>query len=341
RTTTTKTPKKNHSLPVVSPASSPNSLQAIFSKPSNDAEDIASFSTNSDPSTPSVDEANKACEPLYELSNKATYGSSTNGASTNGSTVNVSSVNGSSVNGSTEPKKITFVRSIQKLLIHDSKSPVSSPVGSPEEEKEDFNFNVTPDARTMLKEILHPKLELEEKQTQRSDSGSDSGKTADPESMLIKKYGVCDKGCIGKGATAVVRLAHKFDKSDCEKIYAVKEFRKRRKNESEKDYVKKLTSEFCISSTLQHENVVRTVDLVQDENHNWCEVMEYCAGGDLYTAIKAGHMTNTEIDCCFKQLVRGVGYLHSMGVAHRDIKPENLLLDASGNLKITDFGVSD
>ena len=98
---------------------------------------------------------------------------------------------------------------------------------------------------------------------------------------LNKKYGVCDKVIVGKGATAVVRLAHKWDRST-EKLYAVKvrrppssffsrtetakrhgsltlnfprahpvqEFRKRRKNETEKEYVKKLTSEFCISSTL-------------------------------------------------------------------------------------------
>ena len=39
---------------------------------------------------------------------------------------------------------------------------------------------------------------------------------------LAKKYGICEKGCIGKGATAVVRLAHKLDKSDCERTYAVK-----------------------------------------------------------------------------------------------------------------------
>jgi len=331
---TTKPPKKNNSIPppVVSPNN--NSLTTLFIKPSNEAEDISSFSTNS--ITPSADEVNKSCETIYKTTSIITNDTSLNDSTANVSTTNVSNV---SVNGSVETKKTTFVRSIQKFLIHGS--PVSSPHGSPEEEKEEFNFNITPDTRTMLKEILHPKLELEEKQTQRSDSGSDSGKVVDPESMLIKKYGVCEKGCIGKGATAVVRLAHKFDKSDCEKTYAVKEFRKRRKNESEKDYVKKLTSEFCISSTLQHVNVVKTVDLVQDENHNWCEVMEYCPGGDLYTAIKYGHMTSTEVDCCFKQLIRGVGYLHSMGVAHRDIKPENLLLNENGHLKITDFGVSD
>ncbi|KAF9137548.1 serine/threonine-protein kinase HAL4/sat4 [Mortierella sp. GBA39] len=164
-----------------------------------------------------------------------------------------------------------------------------------------------------------------------------------PDCTLLKKYGLCDKGNIGQGATAVVRLAHKLSENDdgTERLFAVKEFRKRRKDETEKEYVKKLTSEFCISSTLHHENIVETVDLVQDEQHHWCEVMEYCCGGDLYNTIKQGHMSRVEIDCCFKQLIHGVAYLHSMGVAHRDIKPENLLLDGDGHLKITDFGVSD
>lgn len=159
--------------------------------------------------------------------------------------------------------------------------------------------------------------------------GDDNGSTA----SLLKKYGVCDKAAIGKGATAVVRLAHKWDRRE-EKLYAVKEFRKRRKNETEKDYVKKLTSEFCISSTLHHPNIVETVDLVQDEAQHWCEVMEYCPGGDLYAAIKKGGMSSGEVECSFKQIMLGIQYLHSMGVAHRDIKPENLLLDGRGHVKV-------
>lgn len=94
---------------------------------------------------------------------------------------------------------------------------------------------------------------------------------------LLKKYGTCDKkSCIGRGATAVVRLVHKMDrKESSDKLYAVKEFRKRRKNESEKEYMKKLTGEFCISSTFQHANVVETIDLVLDDQQRYCTVMEY------------------------------------------------------------------
>lgn len=101
--------------------------------------------------------------------------------------------------------------------------------------------------------------------------------------------------------------------------------------------MRKLTSEFCISSTLHHVNVVETVDLIQDEAGHWCEVMEFCPGGDLYAAIKKGGMSESEVDCCFKQMLRGVAYLHGQGVAHRDLKPENMFFDSSGHLKVRLF----
>jgi protein-serine/threonine kinase len=67
--------------------------------------------------------------------------------------------------------------------------------------------------------------------------------------------------------------------------------------------------------------------------------MEYCAGGDLKTLVlRAGRLETSEADCYFKQLMRGLEYLHEMGVAHRDLKLENLLPTADGALKITDFG---
>ncbi|KIO01677.1 hypothetical protein M404DRAFT_149474, partial [Pisolithus tinctorius Marx 270] len=176
--------------------------------------------------------------------------------------------------------------------------------------------------------------------SKKSDSdGERKSVTGESAVSLTQKYGVCQKVAIGRGATSVVRLAHKWDRSE-EKLYAVKEFRKRRKNESEKEYVKKLTAEFCISSTLHHVNIVETVDLVQDENKLWCEVMEFCPGGDLYAAIKKGGMSPSEVECCFKQILTGVSYLHSQGVAHRDIKPENLFFDTKGHLKIGDYGAS-
>lgn len=156
---------------------------------------------------------------------------------------------------------------------------------------------------------------------------------------LVQKYGKCQE-IVGRGAFGIVRISHKTDPKDNnrEQLYAVKEFR-RRPQESPKKYQKRLTSEFCISSSLRHPNVIHTLDLLQDAKGDYCEVMEFCAGGDLYTLVlAAGKLEVQEADCYFKQLMCGVEYLHEMGVAHRDLKPENLLLTTHGSLKITDFG---
>lgn len=138
---------------------------------------------------------------------------------------------------------------------------------------------------------------------------------------LVQKYGKCQE-VVGRGAFGIVRVAHKTDAKDPkrEHLYAVKEF-KQRPGESAKKYQKRLTAEFCISSSMQHPNVINTLDLLQDDKGTYCEVMEYCSGGDLYTLVlAAGQLEVVEADCFFKQLMRGVEYMHEMGVAHRDLK---------------------
>lgn len=156
---------------------------------------------------------------------------------------------------------------------------------------------------------------------------------------LVQKYGKCQE-IVGRGAFGIVRIAHKTDPNDSkhEQLYAVKEFR-RRPQEDSKKYSKRLNSEFCISSSLRHPNVIHTLDLLTDAKGDYCEVMEFCAGGDLYSLVlAAGKLEVVEADCYFLQLMHGVEYIHEMGVAHRDLKPENLLLTTHGALKITDFG---
>ncbi|KAI7871925.1 kinase-like domain-containing protein [Spinellus fusiger] len=161
------------------------------------------------------------------------------------------------------------------------------------------------------------------------------------ETANLKDYGECYRR-LGEGTTAIVMVVRKLNENgQNEKLYAIKQFRNRKKTESEKEYMKKLTAEFCISSTFSHPNIVHTIDLVLDDRKRYCTVMEYCPGGDLFTCIMADRMTQAEKGCCIKQMMLGIDYLHRNGVAHRDIKPENLLLTMDGKIKITDFGVSD
>lgn len=180
---------------------------------------------------------------------------------------------------------------------------------------------------------------IDQFKTERDKLAADKKGGPNATATLVDKYGKCQE-IVGRGAFGIVRISHKVDPQDskCEQLYAVKEFR-RRPQETAKKYQKRLTSEFCISSSLRHPNVIHTLDLLQDAKGDYCEVMEYCAGGDLYTLVlAAGKLEVAEADCFFKQLMRGVEYMHEMGVAHRDLKPENLLLTTHGALKITDFG---
>ncbi|KAI8343404.1 serine threonine-protein kinase hal4 sat4, partial [Chlamydoabsidia padenii] len=125
-------------------------------------------------------------------------------------------------------------------------------------------------------------------------------------------------------------------------FYAVKIFKKVKRTEHHGKYMKRLISEYCIASSINHPNIVKTWDLITDVSNRYCIVMEFCSGGDLYHAIKKNRVTWTKMNSYFKQLLLGLDYLHSLGVAHRDIKPENLLLSGDGSiLKITDFGVAD
>lgn len=91
----------------------------------------------------------------------------------------------------------------------------------------------------------------------------------------LKQYGECYRR-LGEGTSAIVMVFRKLNKAGrTEKLYAIKQFRKRSKNETEKEYMKKLTGEFCISSTFHHNNIVETIDLVLNEQKRYCTVMEY------------------------------------------------------------------
>ncbi|KKA26351.1 hypothetical protein TD95_003843 [Thielaviopsis punctulata] len=146
---------------------------------------------------------------------------------------------------------------------------------------------------------------------------------------------------LGKGATStVVRMVRK-DTGEC---VAVKEFRAKSKSDTQEQYEKKVKSEYTIAKSLHHPNIVETLDLCTHKSR-WNHVMEYCGAGDLYSFVEEGFLKSADREkdrlCLFKQLVQGVNYLHSNGIAHRDIKLENLLVTKDSKLKITDFGVSE
>ena len=149
---------------------------------------------------------------------------------------------------------------------------------------------------------------------------------------LTDRYGKFGK-VLGAGAGGSVRLMKRASDGT---TFAVKEFRPRGEQESAREYAKKVNAEFTIGSILSHQNIVETLDIV-NEGGRYFEVMEYCRY-DLFAIVMTGKQTEEEIGCCFKQICAGVRYLHEMGLAHRDLKLDNCVVNEFGIVKIIDFG---
>ena len=138
---------------------------------------------------------------------------------------------------------------------------------------------------------------------------------------------------LGSGAGGSVRLMKRTGDGT---VFAVKQFRDRHAYESEKEYNKKVTAEFCIGSTLHHGNIIETIDIVHEKG-KWYEVMEF-APFDLFATVMTGKMGKDEITCSTLQILSSVLYLHSMGLAHRDLKLDNVVINEYGIMKLIDFG---
>ncbi|GMG20005.1 unnamed protein product [Ambrosiozyma monospora] len=140
---------------------------------------------------------------------------------------------------------------------------------------------------------------------------------------------------LGAGAGGLVKLVKRVADS---KVFAVKEFRSKYQHESKRDYTKKITSEYCIGSTLKHPNIVETIE-ISYENERIVQVMEYC-DYDLFAIVMSNKMSDDEINCCFKQILNGLRYIHSIGLSHRDLKLDNCVVTKDGIVKLIDFGSS-
>lgn len=70
-------------------------------------------------------------------------------------------------------------------------------------------------------------------------------------------------------------------------------------------------------------------------------IMEYVPGGDMMTwLIKFDTFDEKCAKHYIGETILAINSIHELGYLHRDVKPDNLLLDATGHIKLTDFGLS-
>merc|ERR1711871_1836277 len=115
--------------------------------------------------------------------------------------------------------------------------------------------------------------------------------------------------------------------------------------------LKKLEREASILKKVRpHTNVVKFVDLVQDDDF-YLFILEFVQGGNLLESLNKRRrgpepLKEQEVLVIFRQLVEGIQHLHNEAVIHRDLKLENVLVVQEGNtrrafqVKIADFGLS-
>lgn len=76
------------------------------------------------------------------------------------------------------------------------------------------------------------------------------------------------------------------------------------------------------------------------EPERLCLVMEHMEQGSLYTVLGKAPLTPEQQKPVALEIAKGLAYLHSRGMVHCDLKSANILLNAKGEAKIADFGLS-
>ncbi len=113
--------------------------------------------------------------------------------------------------------------------------------------------------------------------------------------------------------------------------------------ESARNNVNLLTrfyDEVRIARQISHKNVCRVYDIGEIDGQPYLS-MEYIDGEDLSSLLRRiGRLPADKATEFARKLCAGVAAAHAQGVLHRDLKPANIMIDARGELRVTDFGLA-
>ena len=139
----------------------------------------------------------------------------------------------------------------------------------------------------------------------------------------------------GQGASGEVYLAESLIPGQKGKKVAIKQMDLQAQPSKEL-----IINEILVMKDSQHDNIVNFLDSYLRGDNDLLVVMEYMEGGSLTEVIENNEckLNERQISTICHETLKGLQFLHKKHIIHRDIKSDNVLLDAKGNVKITDFG---
>lgn len=143
---------------------------------------------------------------------------------------------------------------------------------------------------------------------------------------------------LGKGAMGVV---YEGRDPNLDRHVAIKTIRVQSLSaEASKEYDGRFRTEARSAARLHHPNIVSVFDSGQDGDISYL-VMEFIEGQDLKYHLENGaHFSVRASIVMVHDLLMALDHAHRQNVVHRDIKPANMLIELSGRVKLTDFGVA-
>jgi WD40 repeat protein len=161
---------------------------------------------------------------------------------------------------------------------------------------------------------------------------SDAGEGASIRTSGLQDYELLEE--IARGGMGVVYRARQIS---LDRIVAVKMLLFGRFSSDE--LVRRFRAEAEAAAALQHPNIVAIHAIGEHEGMPYFS-MDYVDGKNLAAIVRERPRPIREMAGWMSVLARAVHYAHQRGVLHRDLKPSNVLLDARGQVRLTDFGLA-
>jgi predicted Ser/Thr protein kinase len=150
--------------------------------------------------------------------------------------------------------------------------------------------------------------------------------------LVAARYEIRDR--LGRGGMGAVYRAH--DRVLDEDV-ALKVLREDAIDKHEA--TRRFRTEIKLARRVIHRNVCRIFEYGEDQGRRFIS-MELIEGTDLKRVISAGSLPTDQAFSIAIQIAEGLDAIHGVGVLHRDLKTSNIMLDASGTVRLMDFGIA-